>query len=141
MKVQEALSFEEYFNDSRFEGRCDNIYHRDRNGEWVQSPTAPFHTEPESKNHDLSVNRILISADFVYFGSNKLKVDDFPEFVPRGRGHRVQDGSNVEAFATWVRGQGWGVQGNPHLPFMQSGNQLVGIGIRTFPADRSAGKV
>ena len=85
MKISEILTFEEYFQDSRFIGkkpklygsrkqaRGDNIYFK--NGE-VWSQLDSFHSKPDGTpnpdhiGRDTKVNRVLISDHFKYFGGD-----------------------------------------------------------------------
>jgi hypothetical protein len=85
MRVTEAMTFDEYGRDPRFESKkpyrngsrkqsCgDNIYFRAAAGvAWQQRDS--FHSSPDGSlnpDHvarDTGVNRVLISNDFVYFG-------------------------------------------------------------------------
>ena len=85
MRVTEAMTFDEYGLDPRFESKkpyrngsrkqsCgDNIYFRAAAGvAWQQRDS--FHSRPDGSlnpDHvarDTGVNRVLISNDFVYFG-------------------------------------------------------------------------
>ena len=85
MRVTEAMSFDDYATDTRFEAKkpfrngsrkqsCgDNVYFRDTPGsEWCQRDS--FHSLENGQLHaqhvarDTGVNRVLISNDFLYFG-------------------------------------------------------------------------
>ena len=85
MRVTEAMTFDEYGRDPRFESKkpyrngsrkqsCgDNIYFRAAAGvAWQQRDS--FHSRsdgslnPDHVARDTGVNRVLISNDFVYFG-------------------------------------------------------------------------
>lgn len=84
MRISEALKFEEYWDDARFvrrrpvftAGRArsygDNIYHRSHAGAWVQEDS--HHSLPGGQwnaanaDRDLSVNTVLVSTDFAYWG-------------------------------------------------------------------------
>nr|WP_082879305.1 hypothetical protein [Luteibacter rhizovicinus] len=87
MRVTETLSFDEYSFDERFSRKIpyrygsrkqscgDNIYFRDQiDGRWRQRDS--FHSRVDGSpsqdhiNRDTSVNRVLISSDFVYFGGD-----------------------------------------------------------------------
>ena len=85
MKVSEALSFNEYFTDPRFENkkpiingskkqaRGDNIYFKE-GGSWSQLNS--FHSHDNGSPHtshiakDTKVDRVLVSNKFRYFGLN-----------------------------------------------------------------------
>lgn len=84
MKVTEILSFEEYWDDPRFErkkpiftsGRAraygDNIYHKNAAGDWIQEDSHHSFVGGGWNDHnaqrDLSGKRVLLSTDFVYWG-------------------------------------------------------------------------
>lgn len=83
MKVTDAMSFDEYWNDPRYYDKRpvrngsrkmmvgDNIYHRD-GGEWRQEDS--HHSQPDGSSDsynietDTSADRMLISEHFYYFG-------------------------------------------------------------------------
>lgn len=78
MRVAEALTFEEYWQDERFDvkkpghgsryiDKCgDNVYRRDPStGEWIQLPC--FHCD-DHMAVDTETNRVLVATEFVYFG-------------------------------------------------------------------------
>jgi len=93
MRVEEAISFDEYWFNPRFqmkkpnpdggeESRCgDNIYHRcPDSGQWVQAPGyhsldngCPDHGHVEK---DTKSPRVLISQHFAYFGKSALAIPD-----------------------------------------------------------------
>lgn len=106
MKVSEILSFEEYFEDPRFQTkkpilngsrkqvRGDNIYHRE-NDYWLQSNS--YHSNANgtpNPNHvirDTAIDRVLISNYFCYFGKEGptlpiLCGNDNRLLVHKGRG-------------------------------------------------------
>lgn len=95
MKVDEALSFDEYWEDPRFKHKRphppgslklrygDNIYHRSGDGvTWIQENSA--HSQSDGTmdlNHvrrDTMVPRVLISQHFSYFGASAI---DIPEHI------------------------------------------------------------
>lgn len=103
MRVTEAMTFDEYSVDPRFECKkpyrygcrkqsCgDNIYFRAApGGAWQQRDS--FHSRPDGSlnsehiTRDTGVNRVLISNDFVYFGG------EGPEFP---RDLRDQNGRSL----------------------------------------------
>ena len=79
MQVSEKKSFNEYWNDARFvakkpdlhagghKAEGDNIYHQDHEGPWIQEPSR--HPK-EEMDKDLSGVYVLISKDFIYWGSS-----------------------------------------------------------------------
>lgn len=95
MKVEESLSFDEYWKDPRFKHKQphrpgslklrygDNIYHRSGDGmTWIQEDSA--HSRPDGTIHpnhvyrDTKVPRVLISRYFSYFGASAI---DIPENI------------------------------------------------------------
>ena len=106
MKVEEKLSFEQYWNDKRFESKKfdsgsligkngDNIYEPLLSGEWKQHPS--FHTVPrfsrheneKNKRRDLSGINVLVSRKFVYFGQAAISLpQDLAGCLPTARGHK-----------------------------------------------------
>ncbi|WP_367373107.1 hypothetical protein [Pseudomonas lini] len=127
MKITEALSFDEYASDLRFENKkpfrngsrkqsCgDNIYFRGNpESDWNQRDS--FHSKedgalkPEHVKRDTGTNRVLISSDFVYFGGEG---PEFPEHLVDRRGRRLcksgigsttfNDPQLFESLETWVR--------------------------------------
>lgn len=137
MKVTEILSFDEYSVDPRFSSKkpyrsgsrkqsCgDNIYYRgDEQSIWKQRDS--FHAQadgtpnPDHINKDTSVNRILISNDYVYFGGEgptfpeDLKSREGHPICKSGIGHACYDDPNVIVdLEKWVRSLGAGYQGAP----------------------------
>jgi len=102
MKVEEALTFDQYWSDKRFfqkrpnlrgskkQAFGDNIYHRDGKGcEWHQLDS--HHSLPDGRrnsvnvNIDTSVDRVLISKSFTYWGGCG------PEIPARFRDHGGDD--------------------------------------------------
>lgn len=92
MKVTEKMSFQEYWNDKRFELKkpCrngsflkmvgDNIYHHDEFENWYQEDS--HHSFPDGSINVKNLNRdtgsckdVLISNNFFYFGNQAIEVD------------------------------------------------------------------
>jgi len=135
MRVTEAASFQQYWNDPRFQGKkperrgsrkqsCgDNIYHM-AGGGWGQLDS--FHTNADGSpngrhiNRDTGVDRVLISDDFCYFGGTGPAIP--PPFrnyggrdiCKKGIGQTVFDDPDlIRDFAQWCRSLGRGYQGPP----------------------------
>jgi hypothetical protein len=137
MKISETLDYDAYWSDPRFickrpvlNGSLklmygDNIYHR--NGRrWVQADS--HHSlesgRPNPKNiaHDTSVNRLLLSTRFVYWGHAAPTIPKrFRHFRATeedlccpGQGHRVMSEKLTATFEQWIASVNkWGVQGLP----------------------------
>ena len=127
MRVTEAMSIGEYLRDPRFARKkpnqygsyrmaCgDNIYCPDgKTGGWTQlnsyhsnADGSPYH---KHINRDTSVDRVLISDDFVYFGAEGPEIPDILKndgIVLAGRGRRkVTDADTIAAFERWLEGLG-----------------------------------
>ena len=134
MRVGEALTFAEYWNDPRFEKKkpslfgsyrmaCgDNIYSPKEGGGWQQLNSyhsqengSPF---PKHINRDTSVDRVLISDDFVYFGAEGPEIPTHLKeagLVLIGRGRKkIEEPAVIADFETWLEELGVkGYQGRP----------------------------
>lgn len=89
MRVTEKLTFSAYWEDVRFERKRpslthnkarsfgDNIYHRDGVGSWIQANSHHSHDDGTRNDinvqRDTSVDAVLISSDFVYWGERALQ--------------------------------------------------------------------
>lgn len=91
MRVSEAMTFDQYWDDHRFSRRRpvftagisrsygDNIYHQ-VNGSWVQEDS--HHSFPggvwnaANADRDLSVDRVLVSTEFAYWGRSAPDIPD-----------------------------------------------------------------
>lgn len=85
MQVTEKLTFEEYWQDRRFQYKKpvmngtlvtmygDNFYHKDKNEKWIQEDSAHCNIDGTCNNEhiekDTSGNNVLISEYFFYFGN------------------------------------------------------------------------
>jgi hypothetical protein len=128
MRVTEAMSFEQYWNDPRFQQKKpnlrgskkqafgDNIYSRDAAGRhWCQANS--HHSLPDGSLNPLNLtadtgtNRILFSNDFVYWGGagpelpkQFLHYGPYHESVCAGRGHKNNFPPQlVDDFIVWIR--------------------------------------
>jgi hypothetical protein len=102
MRVDEALTFDQYFSDPRFQMKKptsdddgDNIYRRLHEGQFDQLLNR--HHTPRQMAHDTHVDRVLIGSLFWYFGG---KAPELPSslvegVVKRGPGFR----SNIPSAA------------------------------------------
>lgn len=121
MRVEESFSFDAYWNDSRFACKHpvlngslkqlygDNIYHREQ-GRWrqVDSHHSDNGGRANRRNirRDTSVNRVLASRRFVYFGGSAPVIPKrFRPYKPTGediccprQGHRVFSSRLASAF-------------------------------------------
>jgi hypothetical protein len=142
MQVQEALTFAEYWSDPRFARKkpnlggsyrmaCgDNIYSPNpAEGSWNQLNS--FHSQNDGTpfqkhiNRDTSVNRVLVSKDFVYFGAEGPEVPEALKdagIVCSGRGRlKITDTKKLVAFEDWLNDLGVrGYQGRPFDMVMEA---------------------
>ncbi len=137
MRIQETLTFDEYWQDSRF--RCkrpvfnksvtymygDNIYHH-VNGNWVQEPShhsLPDRINYNNLNRDTRTNRVLIAEEFYYFGDCAIHVpSEFMALVWHGRNHgAIRNDEYISNFVCYIR-------------------QNYSIGIHGLPYSRKPGK-
>ncbi|MGA1847291.1 hypothetical protein [Deferribacter abyssi] len=133
MEVNEKLTFEEYFNDPRFERKKpkmdsikfeerlgDNIYKPLGNGEFQQLYSLHSNEDGseniETKKRDLSGKYVLISTNFVYFGSNAINLPDSLQELIVTRGYKSNFSDTViREFLSFVRKLPKSVQGMPKL--------------------------
>lgn len=124
MKVTDALAFDQYWLDPRFEDKKpnlraskkaafgDNIYHR-VGGQWTQVDS--HHSLPDGSQNpanirnDTQTDRVLISDDFAYWGGCGPKIpEQFRDLdgydLCAKRGHKCQFPLSMEtAFVAWFR--------------------------------------
>jgi len=138
MRVEETLSWDQYNTDHRFKAKqpfrrgsrkqsCgDSIYFRAApNAAWQQRDS--FHSrengsaDPNHVKRDTSIDRVLISQDFLYVGGNGPVLPDLRDARGRplckaGIGHsRFDDPDFIEAFSIWF--EQLGVRGYQGAPF------------------------
>jgi hypothetical protein len=136
MEVEEILPFDEYWGAARFkvkrprmdagivEKNGDNIYQpsKEYGDGFHQLPSV--HSEPKfgktenlkTKKKDLKGERVLVSRNFAYFGSEALRLPRALDGLKIGVGYRCHFSTNVqEAFRHFVGKQKLGVHGSPHL--------------------------
>lgn len=125
MRVTDALTFNDYFNDPRFTDKKpnlqgskkrafgDNIYCRDEQGVWHQL-NSHHSFEDGSCNfanvaNDTQADRVLISTDFTYFGADGPQIPaQFRNYggvdICAGRGHKCNFPPElVRDFIAWFR--------------------------------------
>jgi hypothetical protein len=122
MKIEEKLSFKEYWNGKRFQikkcctdsmlGKCgDNIYEPLSNGKWKQHPS--WHTCLEfsdnecekQKQIDLDGCCVLVSKKFVYFGRKAIPLPKrLAKFIlPLGQNYKCNfDNKNVDEWDHFI---------------------------------------
>lgn len=136
MRVGEKHTFQEYWDDVRFERKRpnfkssrahaygDNIYHKDEQGRWLQERS--HHSLSDGSLNELNLARdtssdsVLVGEDFVYFGRRapeiprSLRNFDGDDLYPDCRSHRCHfDDGFVRAVDRWFRGLPRGIHGRP----------------------------
>lgn len=131
MKVMEKLSFNDYWNDPRFQYKKpvlngsliqmygDNFYHGGgKKDEWVQEDSA--HSQIDSIEHmenDLSGEWVLVSQEFYYLGDKSEKIPkDLRDVCCEARDMKYKDISDElgEKFIKWVKSKfSKGINGDP----------------------------
>ena len=126
MRVTEAMSFDEYWNDPRFARKKpdlyasqkkafgDNIYYReDYSNGWCQRDShhsyADGTTNFRNVEKDTRVNRLLVSEDFIYWGGSGPLIPDFQgmSICHTTQHHRCRFSmETVETFVEWIRSLG-----------------------------------
>lgn len=122
MEVSETMTFQEYFDDPRFQMKKpnlssskknafgDNIYSRSKGG-WNQLNSHHSHADgsPNPRNiaNDTQADRVLIGTDYIYWGRSGPAVPkrfrDYNGFdLCAGRGHKSKFPSQMVAdFVAW----------------------------------------
>lgn len=124
MKISEILSFDEYWNDPRFQDKKpnlygsrkqafgDNIYHSIVNG-WHQLDSHHSYENgvPNYKNiaTDTKADRVLVSDNFLYWGGRGPQIPHFfrdfngVDICKRGQGHKKNFPEPLVAeFIKWI---------------------------------------
>lgn len=134
MKVEETLTFNQYWEDQRFQYKKpvvngslvkmygDNFYHTDPvSGEWVQENSA--HSKESGEKHeehtrkDTRVDKVLLSQNFYYFGDNAIQIpEEYWLVCSEGRdmkGPAIPE-ELKEPFIVWLtHGNSTGIHGDP----------------------------
>ena len=115
MRVDRGLTFDLYWELPEYDckkpnknnGCGDNIYKRGGAGELVQVRNL-FHGEKHMKS-DTSVNRVLISKTFYYFGAEAVKIPkEFKSLIHTTKAHKREKSTShnyevVTAFIDWLQ--------------------------------------
>ena len=131
MQVDEVMSYNEYWNDSRFlvkrpnmrsslrNAYGDNIYHKDSSRRWIQEDS--HHSKSDGQpcdaniRHDTKTDRVLIGQHFCYFGgSGPLIPSKWRTEVCHGtRNHKIICDSLVSDVTAWLDDLDQGYCGDP----------------------------
>ena len=157
MKVTEVLSMRDYDVKCRasWQQRIPDIHSLElsrRLGDCIYDYSGSQSTPKQrlgvhgtgNIDRDLSGERVLVSTEFYYFGSNPIKVpNSLSTIVPLNQGHqRPKNQPHVSDFIQWINGQGKpaGMHGWPHilLPWLKVNApsiQVGGCAVRASDAD------
>ena len=117
MRVDSALKFADYYRDRRLRRRADNIYYPLSDGRYEQKQN-PWHKHAHKKK-DTSLDRVLLSREFVYLGGKAVDIPPtYKTFVHTRQGHRVFGKRPLElekivSFRKWAFSPGTGRLGKP----------------------------
>lgn len=121
MRISEAVTFDGYWTDPRYFDKKpvrngsrkmmvgDNIYHRGQDGRWLQVDSHHSFDDgspnPHNVERDTSVDRVLVSRHFRYFGSQAPAVPN--RFLAElgyanGIGYRVFDFEQARPLIRWL---------------------------------------
>ena len=132
MKVEEIISFDEYWNDPRFQYKKpylkgtlvqmygDNFYHT-VDERMVQEPSAHSNPDLEQRiklyNKDVKGKRVLLSKTFYYFGDNcPLFPTELQTICSSGRAYKYKKitEEQIRAFVSWLESNYTvGIHGDP----------------------------
>lgn len=132
MKVEEIISFDEYWNDPRFQYKKpylkgtlvqmygDNFYHT-VDERMVQEPSAHSNPDLEQRiklyNKDVKGKRVLLSKTFYYFGDNcPLIPAELQTICSSGRAYKYKKitEEQIKSFVSWLESNySVGIHGDP----------------------------
>jgi len=120
MRINESLTFNDYFEDKRFQIKKpdldlngDNIYYK-KKGKFVQVKNN--HHTGKHLDHDTSADRVLIGSIFWYFGEKAPEIPSrLCSLIKTGPGHKIErDASVIRELVSWISSEYRpGVHGNP----------------------------
>lgn len=134
MKVEEKLTFNEYWENKRFESKKpiiegslvkiygDNIYHQDDSSkEWIQEDSAHSLdngvTNEDHMKRDISGEYVIVSQEFYYFSENAPEIpENLREICSKNRNMEYLNRSPdvEEAFIKWLEDSfEVGIHGDP----------------------------
>ncbi|MFW1955175.1 hypothetical protein ACG91D_06220 [Acinetobacter guillouiae] len=135
MKVEEILSFEDYYKDDRFQDKKpdltksakfnygDNIYTKDENMEWVALDSHHYREggngNRDNITKDTSGPKVLISKTFIYLGDNSVEIPEDLHFIIKdrqGTRSRFTDDelNRIESWLIEIMQEGTGLRGLPN---------------------------
>jgi hypothetical protein len=134
MRVDEILSYRQYFLDERFAAKIpdwrnaqvvhksgDNIYEPLPNGGFRQLESMHSfgaQEDPVRKAHDLGGRNVLVSRTFHYFGSQAVNLPSSLDCLKVGRAHKCRfSPASISSFLDFISDKPAGVNAPPtHWP-------------------------
>lgn len=130
MEVNEIIPFQQYWIDERFQYKKpnmngslqsiygDNIYHKDADGNWIQSDSAhSFENGLTNEIHlkkDISGENVIISENFYYFGDVAPSVpQSLAKILHTGVGEKLVATDLENEFFKWLLSFNKGINGDP----------------------------
>jgi hypothetical protein len=124
MSIDKKITYSDYWNSVSYNKKkprndtsvvihkCgDNIYEPKDDGDFNQLPST--HTL-EEKEHDLNGQYVLVSSDFVYYGSEAIILPAYMNFLKVGRAHRSRFyDDEIHTFIEYIKTLPRGIQGPP----------------------------
>lgn len=129
MQVEEKLTFDQYWSDSRFfykkprmngsnrQNYGDNIYHSDKDTNFFIQENSHHSLfdgsiNYDNYNRDLKSKFVLISKNYWYFGKDAIQIpQQYRGIVKYGIGHsKIEDNLLITEFVGWlesIRGKGY----------------------------------
>lgn len=121
MQVLETLDLEDYWYERQFRKKRpdmraggisvlgDNIYHRDREGNWQQEWSQHSHANGQQNwdltSNDVSGENVLIARDFIYWGPDGPPLPGNLEGLVVERGYRSTSNEKlIPDFVEWFEG-------------------------------------
>lgn len=122
MRVDEIISFDDYWNDPRFRWKKpnmagtnylrygDNIYRRGPGGVFLQVDS--FHSQEDGspsrgdiKRDTGKTDRVLVGREFAYWGRSAIKLpDNLKCFVKKGPGHKCRfTKAQIARLMAWIQ--------------------------------------
>lgn len=119
MCVEEIVTFEQYWDDPRFQYKKpalngslvtiygDNIYSKNKEGEWLQADSAHSlsngRLNPDHLKKDIRGENVLISQNFYYFGDNApLLPQKLTEICHKSVGEKIVQQKFNDIFFDWL---------------------------------------
>lgn len=123
MKVEEILTFNQYWNDERFQIKKpnvfgslktqygDNIYHQELDGEWIQESghhsTEILLPNPKNVKNDTKYDNVLVSfKEWWYFGDKAIDLPtSLHKFIHKRNHKNFIDESDYSVLVDWISNQ------------------------------------